>query len=683
MSEEYFYLNETQPRSVLDNWQYIHLNLLQVIDNFVPTKLSGTRSHLPWLTVSLKRLIRKKQRVYNKAKLYQCPTAWKQFKDLQHQIRSLLRKQHWQYLSDIFNNCDENTNKSLWRYIESRRHDKVGIGTLHTPNGTPVIHPGKKAQLLNNQFKSVFTLEDLQHIPSKGPSPYSSIPDITITTPGVEKLLSEINPYKAHGPDDIPGRVVRETASVLAPMLAHLFQQSLHSGNIPPEWKLAYVTPIYKKGNKEDPKNYRPVSLTSIISKTMEHILSSQILNHLENHGILTSTQFGFRQQHSCESQLLLTTDDFARYLDNNIQVDVGILDFSKAFDKVPHKRLAAKLNYYGIRGNLLTWIEAFLQNRSQSVVVDGHYSSPISVSSGVPQGTVLGPTLFLLYINDIDVNIQSQIRLFADDCLIYRPIHSNDDHDKLQQDLNSLTRWATTWQMEFNVTKCNIIQLSKGHKKSHFTYTMGGVPLTVVEEHQYLGILLNDKLSWRSHIDHTCNKANRLLGFLQRNLPSDNSCQFIRALSYKQLILPILSYCASIWDPCQQYLINKIEIIQHRAARFVLNHPWRKLQRDSITLMLSELQWPPLQTLRRNARLTLLYKIIHHHQIIPHQYHPTPAFPHTRSNHCFKFQHYQSKTDVYRNSFFPKTVPEWNNLPSMIAETDNLNSFKNKLHDY
>ena len=144
-----------------------------------------------------------------------------------------------------------------------------------------------------------------------------------------------------------------------------------------------------------------------------------------------------------------------------------------------------------------------------------------------------------------------------------------------------------------------------------------------------------------------------------------------------------MLSYCASIWDPCQQYLINKIEIIQQRAARFVLNHPWRKLQRDSITLMLSELQWPPLQTLRRNARLTLLYKIIHHHQIIPHQYHPTPAFPHTRSNHCFKFQHYQSKTDVYRNSFFPKTVPEWNNLPSMIAETDNLNSFKNKLHDY
>ena len=169
--------------------------------------------------------------------------------------------------------------------------------------------------------------------------------------------------------------------------------------------------------------------------------------------------------------------------------------------------------------------------------------------------------------------------------------------------------------------------------------------------------------------------------------LLTTTSCQHIRALSYKQLILPTLNYCASIWDPHQQYLINKIEMIQHRAARFVLNRPWQKLQRDSITLMLSKLQWPSLQILRRNARLTLLaiYKIIHHHQIIPYQYHPTPAFPHTRANHRFKFQHYQTKRDICicRNSFFPRTVPEWNNLPSMIAESDNINSFKYKLTNY
>ena len=224
LSEEYFNLNETQPRNVSENWQYIHSHLLRVIENSIPTKLSSTRFHLPWLTVSLKHLIRKKQCVYNKAKLYQCPTVWQQFKDLQHQVRSLLCKQHWQYLSNIFTTTDEKTNKPLWRYIKCRRHDKVGIGTLHTPNNTPVIHPGKKAQLLNEQFKSVFTSEDLEHIPSKEPSPYPSMSEITITTPGVQKLLSEINPHKAHGPDNIPARVLKEIASVLAPMLAHLFQ---------------------------------------------------------------------------------------------------------------------------------------------------------------------------------------------------------------------------------------------------------------------------------------------------------------------------------------------------------------------------------------------------------------------------------------------------------------------------
>ena len=173
----------------------------------------------------------------------------------------------------------------------------------------------------------------------------------------------------------------------------------------------------FKKGKRSDPLNYRPISLTSIVCKIFEHIVASQVANHLETNNILCNNQFGFRTGHSCESQLLLTIDDFVCALNNKLQVDIGILDLSKAFDKVPHVK---KLEFYGIRGSILQWFESFLTNRSQRVVIEGYYSSPSKVTSGVPQGTVLGPIPFLIYINDLITDINSTIRLFADDCLIY-----------------------------------------------------------------------------------------------------------------------------------------------------------------------------------------------------------------------------------------------------------------------
>ena len=169
----------------------------------------------------------------------------------------------------------------------------------------------------------------------------------------------------------------------------------------------------------------------------------------------------------------------------------------------------------------------------------------------------------------------------------------------------------------------------------------------------------------------------------MKRNLPRNNSCQAIREHSYRQLILPVLNYCSTIWDPYHHNATNQIEMIQHRAARFVLNRPWRRYHLDSMTRMLTELQWPTLQTLRSNARLILLYKLIHHHQFIPNQYLPIPAFPIIRANHHFKFQHYTSRTTMYRNSFFPRTIPEWNKLPSTIVESNNLNLFKRNLSNY
>ena len=285
---------------------------------------------------------------------------------------------------------------------------------------------------------------------------YPSIGELVIRDEGVAKLLAGLNPSKASGPDEIPCRLLKELAHELAPIFSSLFRQSLKSGNLPSSWLTAWISPVFKKGPRCEPENYRPVSLTCVMCKVFEHILCTHIRSHLDRHGILTEFNHGFRKKHSCELQLLITSHDFLSRLDLKQEVDVLVLDFSKAFDTVPHERLLHKLELYGIDGDLHSWIRSFLTSRSQSVVIDGCHSQEDRVLSGVPQGTVLGPLLFLCHINDLPrvVDTQTAVRLFADDCLLYRSIQSPEDHLQLQRDLNALAEWGLAWGMRFNVKK-------------------------------------------------------------------------------------------------------------------------------------------------------------------------------------------------------------------------------------
>ena len=280
-------------------------------------------------------------------------------------------------------------------------------------------------------------------------------------------------------------------------------------------------------------------------------------------------------------------------------------------------------------------------------------------VTSGVPQGSVLGPVLFLIYINDIAINIKSEIRLFADDILLYKVIALPTDHLILQNDLDTLTKWAKDWLMEFNIPKCSILQFTLHQHKCCFTYKMSGVPLSTVLEHNYLGIRLHHKLSWDPHINYICSKASQLLGFLKRALCT--APLEIKDYLYKQLLLPSIEYCSVIWDPHHSTSIYKLEITQHRAARFVLNKPWlRSAQQEnsSVTDMLTYLKWPTLQDRRTIARLTLLFKILHKMIAIPDRCLPLPApISSTRSNHPLKLTHLRelmfTNTHFYHKRLF------------------------------
>ena len=338
--------------------------------------------------------------------------------------------------------------------------------------------------------------------------PFPSIPPISINADGIKQLLDSLDVQKSTGSDCIPARLLKELSSEFAPALTHIFQASLQQGHIPTEWKKANVIPIFKKGNCSTPSNYRPVSLTSICCKQLEHIIYSHVFSHLDNHNILCDEQHGFRRNRLCEAQLLSTVHDLAKNLNDGLQTDVMFLDFSKAFDKVDHNLLLHKLEHYGIRGQLLLWLTDFLSERKQQVVVEGHHSSSAEVTSGVPQGSVLGPLLFLCFINDLPTNVRCKIKLYADDVLLYTTIRTVDDCHKLQADLYSLEQWAKKWNMLFNPAKCEFLRVSNKCNPILIHYYIQGQEIKHSTSAQYLGITIDEHLTWNDHVKTVTSKA-------------------------------------------------------------------------------------------------------------------------------------------------------------------------------
>ena len=411
----------------------------------------------------------------------------------------------------------------------------------------------------------------------------------------------------------------------------------------------------------------------------MEHVLCTHIRKHLDERGILTPANHGFRSQHSCVSQLLLTAYDLLKRRDLGKQIDVGILDLSKAFDTVPHKRLLGKLLLYGIDGKTHRWIESFLVGRKQCVMVDGARSTEEDVLSGVPQGTVLGPLLFLLYLNDLPsaVDPETKCRLFADDCLLYRSIDSLDDHVQLQRDLDSLQTWANDWGMTFNAKKCYVMSICKSPRKTWYMYQLAGSFLSVVNQEKYLGVLIADSLSWEPHMQQVSISANQKLGFLKRNLKG--SPTELKLLAYIAMVRSSLEYASIIWDPHQSNHIDMLEDTQKKAARWICNDHSRY---SSVTKMLQQLNLEPLKERRRVARLSYMYSIVNRKVAVPRGEVGVVLNPRaTRGNATTdKLVVPTCNTTELQKHFVARTVPEWNRLLDSVTSADSVSSFKSQL---
>ena len=390
---------------------------------------------------------------------------------------------------------------------------------------------------------------------------------------------------------------------------------------------------------------------------------------HLHKHNIILHFQHGFQSRLSCESQLIETVHDWMTAMDNKTQINAILLDFAKAFDKVPHLRLLSKLTSYGITGNTQNWIKSFLSNRKQRVSVNGALSDITDVTSGVPQGSVLGPVLFLLYINDINGNIKSSIRLFADDSIIYRNISSKTDHEILQTDLSQLQTWSDKWQMEFNVSKCVHLPITNKTKPSTHKYSLSGQPLSTVSSHSYLGVKLDSKLTWTNHVTDITSKSSKCLGMIKRTL---GPCKpEVKQTAYNMLIRPKLEYSSPIWNPHTFSQVKSLERVQHSAARFVKNDYRRNTNPADL---ITALGWPTLERRRIIKQATTFYKILNN--IIEITPSPPPGLL-TRSRTRGQYIAPKCRINAMVFSFYPRAIRIWNMIPSKITNIKNPKSFQ------
>ena len=591
--------------------------------------------------------------------------------------------------------------KALAKIIENPRYffsyakrfakRKSTVGPLLNKDKVLEDDPKKMADILQTQYSSVFSdpTSTKKKCPKLNLNIKDTISSIDITTDKIIKAIDEISIDSSCGQDDIPAIVLKNCKHAVCLPIKLIWEDSLQRGYIAKRYKDQTVTPVHKKSSKAEPANYRPISLTSHVIKIFERIIRNDLVTHLEHQNLLCRNQHGFRRGRSCLTQLLLHIDIILHNLLHNKDTDVIYLDYAKAFDKVDHQILLKKLHAYGVRGKLLTWLNVYLSNRDQTVVINGEHSHPAKVVSGVPQGTVLGPILFIIYLNDLQCCIKnSVISSFADDTRIKKAIDATQDTLLLQSDLDCAIIWSDENNMLLHQQKFELITHSAGHKnilhelpfQSEFIeyHTADGSLISPQATVRDLGVTISSDLTWSPHINNISDDARQITSWIL-SVFSDRSANTLMPL-YKTLVRSKLEYNSPLWNPV------KIEDIKHLEA----------VQR-TLTSRISEVKhlsyWERLKTLnlmslqRRRERFTILqvYKI--YKGLTPNdlQLEFTES---VRRGPCCKIpplaktcsSRTQTKFDA---SFRVQGAKLWNRIPRDIRCKSTLSSFKSALTRY
>ena len=493
--------------------------------------------------------------------------------------------------------------------------------------------------------------------------------------------MEELEDGKAMGPDGVSGSILKACREELVVPIYDIIQYSLASGTVPVEWKRADVVPIYKSGKKEGPLNYRPVSLTSVVCKMCERVFKSQWTEFLERRELISNKQFGFRKGRSCVTNLL---SFYSRVVDKVQErdgwVDCIYLDLKKVFDKVSHRRLLWKVEHKGgLTGQTLKWMESYLRGREMRTMVKDAKSEWREVTSGVPQGSVLAPILFLVYINDMPEGVKSYMNLFADDAKLLRHIKDEEDCKILQEDLNKIWRWSRKWQMEFNVEKSQVMEMGGGGRRPVWTYTVEeGMELRKVQREKDLGVIIQSNIQSDSHIDRIFGETYNVI----KNVGL--AFHYMDKEMMKKLLVtvirPRLEYAQVVWSPYKKKHIKKLERLQRMATKMV-----PEIRELTYEERLRAMDLPTMEKRRERGDLIQIFKLLNRMDIVDNKdlLMREEIVGRSTRGHSMKLRKGRCLRDVKKYSFPQRCVEMWNELSEEVISAKSVHSFKERLDKY
>jgi hypothetical protein len=650
------------------------------ITDFVPmSNVNIPKNNCPWQSVYLKKLIYDKKKIFKDMKRSRHnqinSLLVEKYKTLNKLVSKTCREELLAYEERIAS-CSVTNPKVFHQFINNKTVIRDSIRALVDKNDKVITDPKLICDELNDWFFSVFRKEDCDNMPTC-PAPSSLCGKILVDPIDIEVRLSKLDGNKSTGPDGIHPFVLKRCALSLSYPICLLCIKSLESGVVPDVWKVANITPVFKSGNKLQPTNYRGISLTSVLSKFTERIIVDHVMAYISKFNLISRHQHGFMPKLSTVTNLLEYVDIVSNGLNHGNSVDVIYLDFAKAFDRVPHQRLILKLRSIGITGPLLSWCESFLQNRKQRVVMGEYVGEWKDIFSGVPQGSVIGPLFFVIYLNDLILSLSITAKVYADDSKLISINNKNDNTQQLimQENLNLIYEWTVDWKVFLNELKCMVLHLGTLRQlENKYKYYINGTEVMETLVEKDLGIMVTGDLQWDRHIVKLCSSVNFYAKLVFKSFDF-KSVSIIRSI-YTSLIRPKLEYATVIWSPKLERHKELVEKVQHRCTKF------GPLANLSYHERLVQLGLTTLEVRRKRGDLIQMYKYAKGIDRI--QFVNPPVFRKniTRS-HGFQFDGVDRVSMLHRARkyyFLNRVVNDWNKLPPEVLEATSVDDFKKKL---